>query len=138
VTAKTVCGIIGLILGTSISPISLWRCFACLHAFWYGGDFFYLALISAVFWSIWITRNKVTFDEFILKSPVTIIFTVCSIFKYWAGLYQDEDKQAIHAGVDQPRKKAAELVGGNDSSNNGGPTCSFTVVLLDLYGQSFK
>jgi hypothetical protein len=57
-------------------------------------------ILDVVCWSIWTIRNKITFEKFILRSHVVIVFTVCSFLKHWAGLYGDE-KEAIHAGDDQ-------------------------------------
>jgi hypothetical protein len=43
--------------------------------------------------------------KFILRSHVTIVFTVCSFLKHWPGLYSDGEKGAIRAGADQLMKK---------------------------------
>jgi hypothetical protein len=39
-----------------------------------------LLLSSGLFW---ITRNKITFEGFVLKSLVIVIFTIYSFLKYW-------------------------------------------------------
>jgi hypothetical protein len=75
-------------------------------------------MLSVVCWSICTIRNKITFEQFILRSPVTIIFTVYSFLKHWAGLYGDEEKGANFAGADQLKRKASEVAGAGSSAEN--------------------
>ena len=51
-----------------------------------------------------------------LKNPISIVFTVCSFLKHWAGLYTAEDKESICAGAEQLIKKAKEMVAARSSS----------------------
>jgi hypothetical protein len=37
------------------------------------------------------------------------VFAMCAFLRYWAGLYNDEDKGKIVAGADQMMRKASEL-----------------------------
>jgi uncharacterized membrane protein len=55
--------------------------------------------MAAIFWSIWITRNKITFEGYVLKNPVTIIYIVCSFLNYWARLYDEVDAGKIKEGA---------------------------------------
>jgi hypothetical protein len=64
---------------------------------------------AALCWAIWITRNKITFDRYILKSPVVIVFSMCLFLLYWAGLYYLEEAEAIRGGANKLMAKAAEL-----------------------------
>jgi hypothetical protein len=36
-----------------------------------------------------------------MRSPISLIFTMCSFLKYWAGLYKEEAKAAIETGAEQ-------------------------------------
>jgi hypothetical protein len=40
-----------------------------------------MLLTTAIFWSIWITRNKITFEGYKLQNPVGIVFTACFFFE---------------------------------------------------------
>jgi hypothetical protein len=73
----------------------------------------YPLLISIVCLSIWTTRNKVIFDKYVLRSPITIVFVVCSFSKYWSVIYKDEDKGTIMVGKDQimKSKTASKITG---------------------------
>ena len=55
-------------------------------------------------------RNKITFEKYKMKSPVSVVFTVAAFLKHWAGLYDKEDREAICAGADQLLLKTKVLV----------------------------
>jgi hypothetical protein len=38
--------------------------------------------MTAIFWFIWITTNKTTFEGYVLKNPMEIIYKVCSFLMY--------------------------------------------------------
>ena len=61
---------------------------------------FYSVLLAYLCWAIWTTRNKVNFENYKLKSTVTIVFTACSLMKNWAGLYGEEDREFIRNGAE--------------------------------------
>jgi hypothetical protein len=69
-------------------------------------------VFAAICWSIWITRNKITFDGYKMKTPISLIFTMCSFLKYWSGLYKEEEKAATEAGAEQMVQVAVKLAGG--------------------------
>lgn len=128
-TARSVWGILGGVFNTNRCPSSLGQCWAWLYAFWPGGKKFYTLVIAAVCWSIWITRNKVTFEGYKLMSPVTVVFTVCGFLKYWAGLYSEEERGAIVAGAEQ-LKDSATLVAGmvKRRATAGGPAAGILMI----------
>jgi hypothetical protein len=66
-------------------------------------------ITAALCWAIWTTRNKVTFDEYILKTPVVIVFLMCLFLLYWEGLYDPEDADVIRGGAKKLVAKAVEL-----------------------------
>jgi hypothetical protein len=55
--------------------------------------------------------NKITFDGYKLKSPISIVLTVCSFLKFWAGLYREDDTGATCARRDQIVEADTELAG---------------------------
>jgi hypothetical protein len=48
-------------------------------------------LTPDVFWAIYTTRNKITFEVFVLRSVVSVIFNICLFLNYCAGLYLKEE-----------------------------------------------
>lgn len=65
--------------------------------------------VAAMCWGIWTLRNKVTFDNHVVRSPVEAIFTVCSFMLYWAGLLKGADKDVFQGGVRVLMKEATTL-----------------------------
>jgi hypothetical protein len=53
--------------------------------------------------------NQITFDKKVVRSPMVTVFATCAFLRYWAGLYNEEDKGKIVAGADQMMRKASEL-----------------------------
>jgi hypothetical protein len=70
---------------------------------------FHMLILSAVCWAFWIVRNQITFDKKVVRSPMVAAFATCAFLRYWAGLYNEEDKGKIVAGADQMMCKALEL-----------------------------
>jgi hypothetical protein len=67
------------------------------------------SLLSAVCWAIWIVTNQITFDKKVVRSHVITIFATCEFLRYWAGLYEDDDKVKIVNETDQMMHKASQL-----------------------------
>ena len=109
--AKTIWGTLGSVLGTATCPRSLWQCIVWLHKFVRWGKQFHMLILASVCWAIWITRNEITFDKKVVRSPLVIIYTMCSFLRYWAGLYGNDDSEKIKEGADQLMYKAAMLAG---------------------------
>jgi hypothetical protein len=38
--------------------------------------------MAAVCWAIWILRNKMTFEKYVLRNPAEVVFTVCSFLMH--------------------------------------------------------
>ena len=51
-----------------------------------------------------------------VTSPITIICYACSLMSYWVGLFGDDDKEDLVAGVKIMLKFAIRLVGKSSSS----------------------
>ena len=129
-SAKVVWGCIGSVLHTNSYPSSIWQCFAWFYAFWPGGAKFYALIMSAVCWAIWTTRNKITFEGYKLRSPISIVFTVCSFLKYWAGMYKAEDKMAICMGADYLIQKTM-VVARQDGTSSSTTRASGCLLITD-------
>lgn len=64
-----------------------------------GGNKFYKLVVAAICWGVWTGRNKITFNNHVVRSPVSVIFTICSFLLYWSHLLKDSDKEALRQGV---------------------------------------
>ena len=58
---------------------------------------------------VWTLRNKVTFDNHVVRSPLEAVFTACSFMLYWAGLLKEDDKVKFQTGVKRLAHAAAAL-----------------------------
>jgi hypothetical protein len=65
-----------------------------------------LTRISALFWSIWLTRNEVAFNHKPISSIVQVIFRGTDWFRYWRFLQKKETHQQI-INVCQPLEVVA-------------------------------
>jgi hypothetical protein len=108
--AKITWGSLGKVLGTTRCPKNLWQSFVWFHYFLPGGDRFYMVGMAAVCWAIWILRNKLTFEHYVLRNPVEIVFTVCSFLLHWTGLQKEEDRIILKTNTKFLMAVAAGLV----------------------------
>lgn len=65
--------------------------------------------IVAICWRIWCTRNKITFEKRVVRTPLETVFTVCSFMMYWSGLMKGDDKAKFQAGVNMMVRVATSL-----------------------------
>jgi len=59
--------------------------------------------------AIWKTRNKMCFKDKSVQDPAYIVCYACALMSYWAGLYLNDDKEALVAGVNTMLKIAMQL-----------------------------
>ena len=107
--ARTVWGVLGLTVGASCAPRSIWQSLAWMYNLLPGGKKFYMMIIAAVCWGIWCLRNKTTFDKYNARSPLEAVFTACSFMLYWAGLLKEDDRRKFQDGVKRLAHVAAAL-----------------------------
>jgi hypothetical protein len=72
--ARVVWGVLGKSLGTNYVPQSFWQVVTWFHVFKPGRGKFHMVILASIVWAIWNTRNIVTFDGFVMKSPNVISF----------------------------------------------------------------
>lgn len=97
--ARYVWGVVGRALGAGNIPNSLWQAWAWFHTYWPNRERFFMVCMAAVCWAIWKTRNRVTFDAHVMRSPNEIVFLAGSFLNYWAGLQKDGDKEVLKTGA---------------------------------------
>jgi hypothetical protein len=71
------------------------------------GKKFYMVGVSAVRWEIRIVRNRVACENYILRSPLEAVFTMCSFLLYWAGLQTSDGKNLMIEGTRKMKKLLA-------------------------------
>jgi hypothetical protein len=69
-------GVLGKALGTNLVPDSFWQAMVWFHNFIPHLEKFYIVILASVVWAIWNTRNRVTFDKYIIKiSKCNLVFS---------------------------------------------------------------
>jgi hypothetical protein len=89
---------------------------AWFHRFNPGFERFFMTLIAATCWAIWTVRNKVTFDDHVLRSPSEITFSSIALLIYWAGLLKAEDKSRLTMGAQKMMTAASSIYASRPSS----------------------
>lgn len=107
--ARVVWGTIGKVIGAHCSLKIIWQSLTWFYTFLPGGNKFYMLGIVAICWGILTERNKTTFDGHMVRSPVGVIFTICSLLLYWLGLLKGADKEILTVGVQVLMEETARL-----------------------------
>jgi hypothetical protein len=76
-----------------------------------GGDSVYMLCVAAICWAIWKVRNMTCFEKKDVNNPIEIVFSACSLMRYWAGLYPEHSQQVISEGVELMIRTTIKLLG---------------------------
>ena len=91
-----------------------------MHKFFGHGGGFHMLILAVACWAIWTTRNLITFEQKILRSPMVCVYTMCGLLCYWVGLYGEDDGEKIKGGAEHLMRKAARLIEQLPASGGGG------------------
>jgi hypothetical protein len=58
----------------------------------------------------WTARNRICFEKKLINNPNKILFSVCTVMKYWAALHSGEAQKTVQAGVEIIIKTAATVM----------------------------
>lgn len=108
--AKSVWAIVAFSLGANNVPTSLSQCWTWCEKWFPFGQKFRTLGIAAICWALWKTRNKICFEGKDLHDPDTIVCYACALMSYWAGLFMDEDRAALEAGINTMLQMGLRLV----------------------------
>jgi len=108
--AKAVWAVVAHCVGASNVPRNFNQCWAWCEQWLPYGNKFHAIGIVAICWAIWKTRNSACFEGKVVTSPIHVICYACSLIEYWAGLFLEEDKEQLIAGVNTMLKIAMQLV----------------------------
>ena len=61
----------------------------------------FLTVLSAIRWSIWKTRNKMTFQDVTVINGRSIILLICGLINYWSGILPEELKKTMKRWIPQ-------------------------------------
>ena len=59
-----------------------------------------IAGVASICWEIWKLPNRACFEGRLIRSPIELIIYSCVFMKYWAGLHDSNDREALRAGAD--------------------------------------
>ena len=59
-----------------------------------------IAGVAAICWAVWKTHNRACFEGKLINSPVELIHYAGVFMKYWAGLHNSVDQEALRAGAE--------------------------------------
>ena len=99
----------------------MWQSIAWFYAFLPDGKELYMIVLAPVCWSIWTTRSKTNFDNYVMRSPFEIIFIVWSFLLYWSGLQTSDNKVQLAKGARKLIKLAEDLARGTQRRNDRPP-----------------
>ena len=114
--ARVVWRSIGVTLGTDLCPKNCWQFFVWCYSFIPDYERFYTVALCAITWSIWLARNRATFENKMIKSPFEIVFTVVFFLLYWAGLQGGDDVKQLRAGAEMIRDGTMRLMRACDAT----------------------
>ena len=108
--ARVIWRAIGVTLGTDLCPKNCWQFFVWCYSFIPDYERFYTVVLGAVTWSIWLARNRATFENKMIKSPFEIVYSACSFLLYWAGLQPVEEVARLRLGAEMIRASTTKLM----------------------------
>lgn len=97
-------------IGANNIPKSFDQCWSWCESWLPARKQFHTLGIAAVCWAIWKTRNAVCFEGKTVNNPASIVCYACSLMGYWAGLFLENDKATLEAGVKAMLEIASKLV----------------------------
>jgi hypothetical protein len=68
---------------------------AWFYSFLPGCDDLYMVGIAAIYWAIWKSRNKVTFDKYKMRSPCEVMFLSSALLMYWQVCKRNKGKRSF-------------------------------------------
>jgi hypothetical protein len=100
---------------------------AWFYSFLPGCDDLYMVGIAAICWTIWKTKNKVTFDKYKIRTPCEVMFLPSALLMYWAGLKKEQGKEKLQFGASTMMEKASGLL--RSCNDSGGMLVPFSRVV---------
>uniref|UniRef100_A0A8I6YJL7 Reverse transcriptase zinc-binding domain-containing protein n=1 Tax=Hordeum vulgare subsp. vulgare TaxID=112509 RepID=A0A8I6YJL7_HORVV len=108
--AKVVWRIVGAVFGTNYIPKSIWQVYSWLYAFLPGLCDIYNVGLAAVCWSIWLARNRATFEKKWINTPFEIVFTTSAFIEYWAGLQKPVVAEMVKKGAKLLKENTSQML----------------------------
>uniref|UniRef100_A0A8I6WM13 Reverse transcriptase zinc-binding domain-containing protein n=1 Tax=Hordeum vulgare subsp. vulgare TaxID=112509 RepID=A0A8I6WM13_HORVV len=108
--AKIVWRTLGAVIGTSYVPKTIWQVYSWLYAFLPGFYEIYTVGLAAVCWSIWLARNRATFEKKFINTPFEIAFTTSAFLDYWTGMQKPEMTDNVKKGAQLLKRSAAQML----------------------------
>lgn len=109
--ARVVWSVIAKCFGAHNIPSNLDQCWNWCEIWLPFGKKYHAWGIAAICWAIWKSRNRACFDKKIIKSPLEILCHASSPMIYWAGLYDEMEREQLVEGANLMLKVAKEVLG---------------------------
>ena len=87
--------VVRTLLGCNWSPANFPQFFAYLQPLLGQRRRICWILVSVLFWSLWVTRNKLAMEARVLNHPSDLIFKFAMFLQTWAGLSKAGDRDAL-------------------------------------------
>ena len=97
IMAKLGWSVVRKLLGCSWSPATFPQAFALLHPLLGSHRRLCWILMSILFWTLWVTRNKLAMEAKVLRHPADFIFKFALFLQMWAALSKEGDRAALHS-----------------------------------------
>jgi hypothetical protein len=82
----------------------------------YRGWTLYITGVSAICRAIWKARNKMCFENALIKSPNEILCHACALMTHWAGISKKELQDLLQEGAKLLMKAACVKLGNGDDN----------------------
>jgi hypothetical protein len=102
--------IVAKCFGASNIPTYLEQCWLWCEKWFPYGKKFHPLRVAAICWALWKCRNKVVFENKVVKSPLEIICHACVFMVDWSGLFAELDKDQLIEGANTMLRVAKELL----------------------------
>lgn len=97
-------------LGTECCPNSIWQYYAWVYAFLPDHEKLYTVGLAAIYWAIWLARNRATFELKWINTPFEIVYTTCAFLMYWAGLQKPDMMDVVRKGAELLKENASQML----------------------------
>lgn len=108
--ARVIWSIVAKCFGAHNIPNNVNQCWQWCETWLPYGKKFHSWGVAAVCWAIWKTKNKACFEKKMVKNPPEIIFHSCAVMRYWAGLFDDQERAQLIEGSELMLKVAKEVL----------------------------
>lgn len=106
INAKGIWSMIAFAFGVTYRPVNFEQYWIWINRSLPQGRKVYMVGLAAICCAIWLTRNKICFDNKRVNSPAEIICIISSFLSYWSTLQKQEFALQMEVGARSLKKMA--------------------------------